>query len=166
MPNDPFEAARVDELMSYLASTVHVSHAHIKRGARWSDDPDVIEKLKLKVPQNMAEHAAYLESRFGDGKWAMGDAFTVADAHLFVLTSWLGKDGVDINKFPKLAAHAGRSIGRSVDPTHRPGVSLHGVFMPRETASFVGCRNAASFADNGCCVARQASRRGRWSIGR
>ena len=30
-----------------------VSHAHLRRGARWSDDPAVIEALKIKVPQQL-----------------------------------------------------------------------------------------------------------------
>lgn len=39
--DDAFDAARVHEFMAYLCSTVHVSRAHMKRGARWSDDPQV-----------------------------------------------------------------------------------------------------------------------------
>ncbi len=105
MPGDAFAAARVQEMMSFLASTVHVSHAHKYRGARWSDDPAVCEALKLKVTQNMADHFAYLEGRF-DGPWAIGAAYTVADAHLYVLTSWAEEDGVPLSGFPKLAAHA------------------------------------------------------------
>ena len=103
MPNDPFEAAQVQELMAYLCSTVHVSHAHKGRGYRWSDDKTVIEALKLKVGQNMTDHFAYLESRFV-GPWVMG-AYSVADPYLFVLTRWAGPDGVDLTQCPKITAH-------------------------------------------------------------
>jgi glutathione S-transferase len=111
MPSDPFAAARVQELMAYLCSTVHPSHAHLRRGSRWSDDPAVIEALKIKVPTNMADHFAYLEGRF-DGPWAMGAAYSAADPYLFVLAGWLGGDGVDIARFPRIAAHHARMLDR------------------------------------------------------
>ena len=104
MPADPFQAGRVHEMMSYLCLTVHVSHAHKGRGYRWSDDPQIIAGMKRRVTQNMTDHFGYLESRF-DGPWAMGAAYTVADAYLFVLCSWAGSDGVDLAAFPKLSAH-------------------------------------------------------------
>ena len=111
MPADPFAAARVQELMAYLCSTVHPSHAHMRRGARWSDDPAVIEALKAKVPQNMAEHFAYLETRF-HGPWAVGADYSVADPYLFVLAGWLGSGGVDIAAFPRIADHHARMLNR------------------------------------------------------
>jgi glutathione S-transferase len=111
MPADPFAAARVQELMAYLCSTVHPSHAHRTRGSRWSDDPAVIEALKIKVPQNMADHFTYLENRFA-GPWAMGPDYSVADPYLFVLAGWLGNDGVDITGFPKIAGHQARMLSR------------------------------------------------------
>ena len=111
LPPDPLGLARMNELLSYLSSTVHVSHAHRLRGARWSDDASVIEALKLKVAANMADHFAYLESRF-DGPWAMGAQYTVADSYLYVLEGWLRGDGVDIAQFPKIAAHFASMGGR------------------------------------------------------
>ena len=104
IPADPFAAARMNELMSYLGSTVHVSHAHKMRGARWSDDPAVIVSLKDKVTQNMADHFAYMEGRF-DGPWAMGAAYTLADPYLYVLSSWTKGDGDDLAQFPTIAGH-------------------------------------------------------------
>jgi glutathione S-transferase len=104
LPDDPFQAARVHELMSYLCSTVHVSHAHRMRGARWSDDPAVITGMKVKVAQNIADHFAYMEQRFV-GPWAIGQAYTLADPYLFVIAGWIGFDGVDIARFPKIAEH-------------------------------------------------------------
>ena len=37
VPDDPLLAARMREVMYYLASTMHVNHAHRMRGARWAD---------------------------------------------------------------------------------------------------------------------------------
>jgi glutathione S-transferase len=104
LPGDPFQAARVQEMMSYLCSTVHVSHAHRTRGSRWSDDPAVINGMKVKVPQNIGDHFGFLEQRFV-GPWALGQAYSLADPYLFVIAGWIGFDGVDIARFPKIAAH-------------------------------------------------------------
>ncbi|MEO8244321.1 MAG: glutathione S-transferase family protein [bacterium] len=103
LSGDAFAVARVQEMMSYLCSTAHVSHAHRMRGSRWSDDPVVIEGLKLKVTRNVTEHFTYLEGRFV-GPWALGD-YSLADPYLYVLASWCPSDGVDLARFPKIAAH-------------------------------------------------------------
>lgn len=104
LPEDVFDVARVQETNAYLCSTVHVSHAHKRRGARWSDDPVVIEALKLKVPQNMGDHFAYLEGRFA-GPWVLGARYSIADPYLYVLSSWTEGDGVDLARFPGIAGH-------------------------------------------------------------
>ena len=37
--DDPFALAQLQAFNSYLCATVHVAHAHGRRGARWADDP-------------------------------------------------------------------------------------------------------------------------------
>lgn len=103
--DDPFALAKVQAFNSYLCSTVHVAHAHRMRGARWSDDPAVIEALKKKVPQSVGECFALIEREMFEGPWVMGKDYTVCDGYLFTLAQWLGADGVDINKTPKIAEH-------------------------------------------------------------
>ncbi|ASR90136.1 glutathione S-transferase family protein [Alcaligenes aquatilis] len=105
--NDPFAFARMQELHSYLASTVHVAHAHKRRGSRWVDDPAVEEAMRAKVPQNMTACAAYLESLIV-GPWALGEQFSVADAYLYTVGGWLEGDAVDMSQFPKLSAYLER----------------------------------------------------------
>ena len=48
--SDPFALAQVQEFNSYLCATVHVAHAHGRRGSRWADDAAAIEAMKQKVP--------------------------------------------------------------------------------------------------------------------
>jgi glutathione S-transferase len=104
-PTDPFHLAMMQAFNAWVASTVHVAHAHKMRGARWTDDPAAIETLKIKVPQNMTECAALIENEYLQGPWVMGNQFTVADCYLFIMTNWMPGDGVDLTKFPKLTAH-------------------------------------------------------------
>jgi glutathione S-transferase len=103
--DDPFALAKVQAFNSYLCSTVHVAHAHRMRGTRWTDDAAAIESMKKKVPQTVGDCFALIEREMFQGTWVMGKDYTVADGYLFTLTQWLGGDGVDINKMPKIAEH-------------------------------------------------------------
>jgi glutathione S-transferase len=104
-PTDAFGFARMQAFNSWLASTVHVAHAHKLRGARWSDDASAIESMKAKVAANMTACAELIEKEYLQGPWVMGDHFTVADCYLYVNTGWMIGDGVDLSKFPRLTAH-------------------------------------------------------------
>jgi glutathione S-transferase len=106
-PTDPFEFARMQEFNSYLCSTVHVSHAHRPRGHRWSDDPAIIEGMKVKVPENMRAGFALIEAAL-TGDWVMGRQYTVADPYLYTIAGFLKSDSVDIAEFPRVAAHTAR----------------------------------------------------------
>src|SRR3954452_4271893 len=103
--DDPFALAKVQSFNSYLCSTVHVAHAHRMRGSRWTDDAAALETMKKKVPQTVGECFALIEREMFEGPWVMGASYTVCDAYLYTLTQWLGGDGVDINKTPKIAEH-------------------------------------------------------------
>ena len=110
--SDPFAFAQMQAFNSYLSSTVHVNHAHNRRGARWSDDAAVVEAMKIKVPVTMTESAGVIEKDYLIGLWVMGDQYTVADAYLFTIANWLEGDGVDTFKFPKILAHRAAMLAR------------------------------------------------------
>jgi glutathione S-transferase len=104
-PTDPFALAQAQSFNSYLCSTVHVSHAHKFRGARWADDPAAIEAMKLKVTQNMTTGLELIEHDLLKGPWVLGDAYSVCDAYLFTIACWLEGDGVDVTKLPRVMDH-------------------------------------------------------------
>jgi glutathione S-transferase len=109
--DDAFAFARMQEFNSYLASTVHVAHAHMRRGSRWSDDPAAHESMRIKVPQTMAACAEVMQRSLA-GPWVLGERYSVADAYLFTLAGWLDGDGVDLVRFPGLTAHRERMLER------------------------------------------------------
>ncbi|MFN3376653.1 MAG: glutathione S-transferase family protein [Burkholderiaceae bacterium] len=112
-PDDAYGFARLQEFHSYLASTVHVAHAHRPRASRWADEPEAQAAMQRKVPQNMAECFHFIEHHYlGDGPWVMGAQYTVGDGYLFTIGTWLHSDGVDIAQFPKVVAHAQRMLQR------------------------------------------------------
>ena len=104
-PSDPFQLAKMQAFNAYLASTVHVAHAHKMRGSRWSDDAGAIESMKAKVASNMTDCAKIIENDYLEGPWVMGKQYTVADPYLYIIATWMPGDGVDLSKFPKISAH-------------------------------------------------------------
>ncbi|WP_109315807.1 glutathione S-transferase family protein [Pseudovibrio ascidiaceicola] len=103
-PSDPFKAAKMREAMYYLASTMHVNHAHKLRGARWADKEASWEDMRAKVPETMTTCCAYVEENIITGPYVLGETFSIADAYLYVVSTWLKGDGVDITPFPKFNA--------------------------------------------------------------
>ncbi|PIF92918.1 glutathione S-transferase [Acidovorax sp. 62] len=112
-PTDAYGFARLQEFQSYLASTVHIAHAHRPRASRWADEPEAQAAMQRKVAQNMIDCFNLIETHYlGDGPWVMGEQYTVADGYLFTIGTWLQSDGVDIAQFPKVHAHTQRVLQR------------------------------------------------------
>ena len=110
--NDAFAFARVQAFNSYLCSTVHVAHAHRRRGTRWADDPAAIKAMRDKVPETVGACFELIEREMFAGQWVMGDAYTICDPYLFTLTQWLEGDEVDVTRFPKVNDHFIRMSAR------------------------------------------------------
>lgn len=104
VPGDAFAAARMRGVMYYLASTMHVNHAHGLRGARWADNPASFADMAAKAPETMTESCHYIEQHGLSGPLVMGTGLTLADPYLFVICSWLEGDAVDVAAFPKITA--------------------------------------------------------------
>ena len=102
-PKDPWQAAKMREVMTYLASTMHVAHAHKMRGHRWAQQETSWEDMKSLVTQNMADGAAYLETKI-DGPFVLGSEISLADPYVYAVTSWLEGDGVAVAEYPKVSA--------------------------------------------------------------
>lgn len=109
-PADAFGLAKMNEFNSYLGSTVHVNHAHRGRGYRWVDPDDTaaLEAMKKKVPQTMAESFALIEEQMLQGPWVLGGRMSTSDLYLFTIARWLEGDGVDVQRFPRVADHMQR----------------------------------------------------------
>ena len=112
-PTDLFGFARLQEFNSYLASTVHINHAHRPRAGRWADEPEAQAAMQRKVPANMTENFAYIEKNYLNGPWVLGEHYSVCDAYLFTVAGWLKNDGVDIAQFPKVHDHHQRMSARA-----------------------------------------------------
>lgn len=122
--SDPFAFGLVQAFNAYLASTVHVAHAHSRRASRWSDDPAAQASMKAKVARNMGDCFQLIEKGMPEAPWVQGESYTICDPYLFTISSWLESDGVDIARFPRVAAHFRRVAER---PAVRRVLPLHGM---------------------------------------
>ena len=111
--NDPFAFAEVQDFNSYLCSTVHVAHAHRRRGHRWADDSACFDLIEREMLQ---------------GPWVMGDSYTVADPYLFTVAQWLEGDGVDLDRIPHVLDHRNRmskrpAVQKALNAQRKPAVA-------------------------------------------
>lgn len=112
VPDDPFAAAHMRSVMFYMASTMHVNHAHGVRGIRWADHPESHADMAAKTAQTMTDSAAYFAAECLRGDYVLGDAFSLADPYAFVVCTWLQGDGVDLANFPSITAYLERMTQR------------------------------------------------------
>ena len=113
-PSDGFEFFQMQSFNLYLASTVHVTFAHLFRTERWADSDSARSEVKAKVPSSLASQWTLIEDRLADGRtWVCGEQYTVADPYLHVFSRWLERDGAGGSaRFPRLVAHRTRLQAR------------------------------------------------------
>ena len=123
VPADPWQAARMRAVMYYLASTMHVNHAHKMRGHRWADDEAARANMTAKVPQTMTDSTRFICGHALTGPFVMGQTISIADPYLYVVCSWLEGDGVTIENFPEiLEFRAAMQARASVQRAHDEGM--------------------------------------------
>ena len=122
-PENAVDRQHVRAVMYYLASTMHVAHAHRMRGARWADSADSWADMAAKVPQTMTACAAFVETGCLRGTYTTGETFGIADCYLFAVCRWLEGDGVALEDFPRIATFLRATAARdSVAALERKGI--------------------------------------------
>ncbi|WP_049642671.1 glutathione S-transferase family protein [Candidatus Rhodobacter oscarellae] len=113
-PRDPFAFAKLQEFASYVASTLHVAHAHRMRGHRWVDpaNAQAIAAMQAKVPESVGAAFAYIEETYQLAPFVMGESYSFADPYLFTVSRWLKGDGVPAGAAPKVEAHRAMMLER------------------------------------------------------
>jgi glutathione S-transferase len=110
--DDQFALAKVQELLSFFASSVHPGFARLFRAARSSWGP--------ALPAAMVqEDRAILQRFFGDieallsrGDWLLGDRHSVADGYPFTVLRWARRQKFETAPYPRWTAHARRMANR------------------------------------------------------
>lgn len=112
LPEDPAQEARGLSLMSWLASAVHVSFAHVFRPERWTDDAAAHPGIRARAESEIRHHFGEIEALLPENQYALGRRFSVLDPYLLVFFRWGHRLGLPMDSWPRYAAHAGRVSAR------------------------------------------------------
>jgi glutathione S-transferase len=96
-----FERYKLMETLNYITSELHKSFGPLFA-------PGTSAEAKKGALESIHKKLDWLSAGFGDKKFVQGDTFTVADAYLFTMLSWTGHVGIDLKKWPVLAAYSAR----------------------------------------------------------
>lgn len=130
-PDDPREEGRCAEWLAWIASTVHVAYAHVRRTERYASSPEAMQDVAAKGRATCRDLWHTIDERLSHvGPWAVGDRYTVADPYLLVFWNW-GRGTVlayDMpGDFPHWTAHARRMAER---PAVRRIFEREGLVLP------------------------------------
>ena len=84
-PWDPREEARCAEWLGWISSTVHVSAGYVRRAARYASDPRAVEDVAATGRKTCRALWETVEKRIGQGPWAIGERYSVADPYLWFI---------------------------------------------------------------------------------
>ncbi len=96
------ERARLQEHLNFISSELHKAFSPL-----FSSDtpPPAREAARARVARRFDD----CERLFTDGRaYLMGETFSVADAYLFVIARWAKPTGIDLARWPQLAAYVAR----------------------------------------------------------
>ena len=96
------------EWLAFISSELHKQFGPLFQ-------PDTPESQRAVQRGKIGDRLTYVDTVLGDRAFLMGEAFTVADAYLFVMTQWCGKFGIDLAMWPNVDAFESRVA-------HRPAV--------------------------------------------
>ena len=104
-PSGTLKRTRLQEQLNFLASELHKSFSPLFQ-------KDASAEAKAAAVAHIASRLDHLETTLGDGRpYLMGSDYTIADPYLFIIASWAKPTGIDLGRWPRLAALVDR-IGR------------------------------------------------------
>jgi glutathione S-transferase len=93
-----FDRYRLLEFLAFINSELHKNFGPLFNRSNSED-------IKNLARTNLKKRLDWLENALGSKTFLMGDQFTVADAYLYVVLTWAGHVGIDLNKWPTLKRH-------------------------------------------------------------
>ena len=100
------EYTRLQEYLNYIAAEYHKAFVPLF-------SPDASESTKAAAVTNVKQRLDYFEKVFSNGRrYLLGDAFSVADAYLFVVSCWTKPTGIGLDQWPNVEAFVARVASR------------------------------------------------------
>jgi glutathione S-transferase len=106
-----FAAARVNELLGWFSSSVHIAFAQIWRGSRFTDDEKLWPALEAAGRKVLHRQFDEIETLCVD-EWLVPGHFTAADSYALTFLRWAKRIGFEISRYPRWVALAGRALDR------------------------------------------------------
>ncbi len=82
------DQARAMEWMGWIASSVHITYAHIRRAERYATGEDALANVRAQGQVSARAAWEAIEARLRPGAWAVGNAYSVVDIYLLVFWLW------------------------------------------------------------------------------
>ncbi len=96
---------RLQEWLNFITSELHKSYGPLFR-------PTTPEEFKVTTKEGLTTKYALVDKWLTGKNYTMGDAFSVADAYLFTVTSWAPHVGLDLSQFKNVGAFMARMAAR------------------------------------------------------
>ncbi len=96
-PAGTWDNYRVREWLGYISSELHKTCSPLFR-------PTTPEGTVIAMRELLARRLAYADQALAGKPYLMGEHFSVADAYLFVVTTWFPRLQLDLTPYPNLAA--------------------------------------------------------------
>ena len=103
---ETLERTRLQEQLNYIATEYHKAFGPFFAS-------DATEAAKAAAAINVKLRLDHFERIFADGRaYLLGDTFSVADAYLFVVSTWTKPTGISLEKWPNVSSFVTRIAGR------------------------------------------------------
>jgi glutathione S-transferase len=89
------------EWLNFISTEIHKQFSPLFNPANGDD-------VKQRSIDTLGRRFDYLQTTLGDQLYLTGETFTVADGYLFTVLNWTRFVGIDLAKWPKLAAYVER----------------------------------------------------------
>jgi len=95
------ERYRVLEWLNFVGTELHKTFSPLFR-------PTTPDAFKATLKELLAAKIGVLDQHLAGSRFLAGDAFTVADAYAFTVLRWAAPMGIDLARWPNVAAYVAR----------------------------------------------------------
>ncbi|MBK1838857.1 glutathione transferase GstA [Azospirillum sp. YIM B02556] len=97
-PNGTLERVRLQEWLSVVGSEIHAGSAPLF-------DKDLPDAVRERFKSRLFRRFDWIEAALARTPYLMGEGFTVADASLFAVLGWMPGFGIELARWPAIAAY-------------------------------------------------------------
>ncbi|HVY23188.1 MAG TPA: glutathione transferase GstA [Steroidobacteraceae bacterium] len=103
---------RLQEWLGFINSEIHKSYSPLF-------NPDTPEQTRISSIEKIGKRLDFVENSLAGKEYLTGNAFTIADAYLYVVVNWSGFVGINLDKWPNVKAlHARIAARPAVQAAH------------------------------------------------